>query len=271
MYGCKVLSLARCWRQDVGGTYQGKREREEGMAQSILVRRLEALFRGGTTVGTRLPGLRLSHFWRVGVCLAALNLLIFPSTLESATAREAAASQPDSPRDFKSVEFSQFVGEVNRELLLPLNVTVPKRYEKVSFAEAQEGYSFWMPPEEAEGVASTGDLPGNTGYFYTKVSLEVGYDRDQDLFLGFEDRDAGAEARSMGIEDLEWHRGEFGGYPALVTQFTNPITGGVHYGVYIATLYEGIVFYVVYVPPADESSVGTTTWDHFISTVQPLE
>jgi hypothetical protein len=164
---------------------------------------------------------------------------------------------------FRVLSFAEFIGDVNESLRLPLKVAIPVNYEQAELPTERPDYSYWMPPEKVKTVLESGDLPVDTGYFYSKISLDVAYDADKKLFVGFEDRDPAAEAKQHGMENLEWERVDLRGHPAIFYRFQAASTKRVHYNAYIATLYEGIVFYIAYTPPDGDSTGGAKTWGRF--------
>jgi len=168
-------------------------------------------------------------------------------------------------QDFKVIRFGEFVGEVNDELkALPLEVAIPGKFERAKFPELPHDYSFWMPPEQARAVPAIGHMPTQTGYFYSKISQDVGYDAQKQIFAGIEDHDSAAEARQHGFEIKPERAVLRGGYPAIFVSIVDPNKERL-YGVYIATLHEEIVFYIAYTPPAGDPLGGANTWNRFRS------
>lgn len=172
-------------------------------------------------------------------------------------------SVPPKDQGFRVLPFAEFIGDVSESLRLPLKVAIPVNYELAKLPSERPDYSYWMPPEKVKTVLESGDLPVDTGYFYSKISLDVAYDADKKLFVGFEDRDPAAEMKQHGGENLEWERVDLRGYPAIFYRIQNASTKRVHYNAYIATLYEGIVFYIAYTPPDGDSTGGAKTWGRF--------
>lgn len=207
--------------------------------------------------------------WRPFARVGKFGIPILLLLALACSARQTTIVQvPDNQRS-KVLRFGEFVGDVNSDLHLPLDVVIPASYELAHLPGAPDDYSYWMPPERVEAVSKSGDLPADTGFFYSKISLGVGYDASRGIFAGIEDRDAAsqeAEMKQAGMEDLQTERALLqGGYPAMFTSFRNAAANRVHYNVYIATLYESIVFYVSYTPPDGDSTGGAHTWSRFRS------
>lgn len=193
--------------------------------------------------------------------LGALLLCV----LACATQKVSPAKLPDD-QGFKTLRFADFVGKANESVRqLPLEVAIPAHYERAKLPDAPEDYSYWMPRDRVKAVAESGDLPADTGYFYSKISLDVGYDADKKLFVGFEDQDPAAKMKAAGIQDFTWKRTDVHGYPAIFCQFRNPSTKQIQYSSYIAPLYEGMVFFVSYAPPNGDPAGGEKTWSRFRS------
>jgi hypothetical protein len=172
---------------------------------------------------------------------------------------------PDD-RGFRTLKFAEFAGDVNEALLrLPFTIMIPASYERAKLPGVPDDYSYWMPRDRVKAVSESGDLPSDTGYFYSKISLDVAYDPEKKLFVGFEDRDPAAEMKKAGIEGFVWERADLHGYPAIFCRFQSLKTKQAQYGAYLATLNEDIVFFVSYTSPAGDPTQGEKTWSRFRS------
>jgi hypothetical protein len=175
---------------------------------------------------------------------------------------------PELPHDqgFKALTFAAFAGDFDKSLQLPLEIVIPTIYERAQLPPTvPDDYSYWMPHEKMKAALESGDLPADTGYFYSKISLNVGYDAEKKLFVGIEDRDSAAEMKAAGIENFTWERADLHGYPAIFCRFKSAGTKQVLYSVYIAALSESLVFYVSYTPPLGDPAGGEKTWSRFRS------
>jgi hypothetical protein len=180
------------------------------------------------------------------------------------SAQQGSIAEPPKDPGSKALRFGDFVGDVNTDLRLPLQVVIPAKYEKVSLPGAPGDYSYWMPPSRVQAVKESGDLPVDTGFFYSKIALAVGYDKARGIFAGFEGQDTATELKKAGIEGFQAERVVLpGGYPAIFWRFQNSATKRVHYSAYIATLSDSITFYFSYTPPDGDSSGGEDTWNRF--------
>lgn len=192
------------------------------------------------------------------VILSIVTLCALGCATQKVAPPELAADQ-----GFKALTFAEFAG--NESLRLPLGVVIPERYERAQLPNVPEDYSYWMPHDRVKAVAASGDLPVDTGYFYGKISRDVGYDAGKKLFVGFEDRDPAAAMKAAGIKDFTWERADLHGYPAIFCRLKTPGTKQVQHSVYIASLSESLVFYVSYTPPLGDPAGGEKTWSRFRS------
>jgi hypothetical protein len=207
-------------------------------------------------------GIVLTWYLKTRLISLPIALLI----AQACTTSQPTTVKSAAPKDFKVIRFGDFVGAVNDELkALPLEVAIPVEYERATFPQIPHDYSFWMRPEQARAVPAIGHMPTDTGYFYSKISEDVGYNAQKQIFAGVEDSDNAAVARQLGVESIKLERTVLrGGYPAVFISIENPPTKRL-YGVYIATLSEEIVFYIAYTPPATNALRAANTWNRFRS------
>lgn len=202
------------------------------------------------------------------VCLGLLLMLASAcSTSRPLPVRVQPAADPEATGN-KVVRFEQFVGEglLAEEVLLPLEVVIPAQYEPFKFPQADPNlFSYWMPKEQGEAALQSGELPASGGYFYSKISLDVGFDEEKGIFVGMEDADYFAKAKEHGMENVKWERSAARRYPAIFGQFDVIDENRTIYFAYIAPLYETNVFYIAYIPPVEDSSRGVKTWSRFRS------
>ena len=166
---------------------------------------------------------------------------------------------------FKVLTFAEFAGDLDEILRLPFGFVIPAQYERAHFPNVPEDYSYWMPTGKVKAALESGDLPVDTGYLYSKISLDVGYDKEKNLFVGFEDQDVAAKMKEAGVKDFTWERADLQGYPAIFCRFKTPGTKQVLYSAYIAALSESLVFFVSYTPPIGDPAGGEKTWSRFRS------
>ncbi len=206
-----------------------------------------------------------------GFCPAyALTAFRFVVLVAIAAGALACATQkvppPEVPtgQGFKTMKFGEFIGEVNERFqLLPFEVTIPASYERANLPAAPSDYSYWMPRERVKAVADSGDLPADTGFFYSKIAEGVAYDPEKKGFVGFDVQQLAEAMDKLGATNFKWERAELRGYPAIFYQFVNPRTKQLQHNAYIATLYEGIVFFISYVPPSADAASGEKAWSRF--------
>lgn len=151
------------------------------------------------------------------------------------------------------------------EAVPPLEVAVPASFERATLPDSLQDVSYWMPPDRVQAAVDSGALPTDTGYFYTKLSPDVAYDAKKNLFVGFEDQDNTEEFKQLGIQDFQWKRMSFRGYPAVVSSFTHPTKKTGRYNMYIVTLSDSMVIHIAYTAPDGDPARGAETWNQFLS------
>lgn len=149
------------------------------------------------------------------------------------------------------------------EAVPPLKVVIPASFERANLPDSYGSY--WMPPDRVQAAAESGALPTDTGYFYAKLSPDVAYDAEKNIFVGFEDQDNTEEFKQLGIEDFQWKRMSFRGYPAVVSSFTHPTKKTGRYNMYIVTLSDSMVIHIAYTAPDGDAARGADTWNQFLA------
>jgi len=191
-------------------------------------------------------------------CLTLCSLLLC-----GAFAQAADKSSPCAPT--KTVPFDKFM----KGLLIgsvPLGVPVPKGYEPTRFGSESLGYSYWMLPKEASKAERSHKLPVQTGYMYGKLSLDVGYDAQRDLFLNVED--AGEALLSSGIRDVHLERARIGNHALLFMDAVLADGKRKVSSVYVALNVATHVAYLTYVPPKWDRASGDCYWEKFKTAVK---
>lgn len=138
-------------------------------------------------------------------------------------------------------------------------VVVPSAYEPAVLPKANVGYSYWMKPEDVAASNATGDLPGHNGYMYGKLSPNVGYDAQRDLFIGLEEP-ASIEKAKRQMADLVIERYRSGPYAIVLMSFATPDRKTVVYSMYVATNISTNVVYIALRPPGNSAEAGEKIW-----------
>lgn len=152
----------------------------------------------------------------------------------------------------KTVSLTAFMRD---ELAAPiaLPIPVPSDYEPASTPNAPIGHSYWMRPKDAKKATSTGNLPSKNGYMYGKISLDVGYDKDSDIFVGIEDPGSISRAKSS-FSSLAIERCRFEDHPVLLLKAE--ISGKLVYAAYVATGIDTNTVYLAIRPEKNSRAVG---------------
>jgi hypothetical protein len=139
-------------------------------------------------------------------------------------------------------------------------VIVPSEFEPAILPKANLGYSYWMRPEDVTHANASGQLPGQHGYMYGKLSPNVGYDARRDLFVGLEDPEALAKAKAQ-MPSLAIERYRFGAHPIVLFSFTSEDRKKFAYAMYVATNIDTNVVYIALRPPGNSQEVGEQIWN----------
>jgi len=136
--------------------------------------------------------------------------------------------------ELKNVPFDTFMQHaISESISIPLSIPVPKSYEDVSPKGAPVGYFYWMRPEDVEEVERTSDLPSKNGYMSGRISLDVGYDKSKDVFMGAEDREIVRQMKQA-FGDFKMSRFRAGGHPVLIVSCRAKQSGKLVYAMYVA-------------------------------------
>lgn len=170
----------------------------------------------------------------------------------------AVAADARDPVEYRIVALDAFMQEpALRDI--PFGVPVPVEYEAVALDDAPVSYVYWMRESDAPRARKTGDLPGKAGHMYGKVSLDVGYDKEEDLFLGAEEAESLARAHEI-FTDLKIERFDHPSYPALVFSATIGESNRRVYAVYVATGIGSNTVYIALRPKGNKREVGEFLW-----------
>jgi hypothetical protein len=95
---------------------------------------------------------------------------------------------------------------------------------------------------------------------YGKISLDVGYDKARDIFIGVEEPET-LKAAKAAFADVKIERLKAGGHPALLIQMRQRQTNKTMYALYIALGIETNTVYIALRPPNNSSEVGQFIWE----------
>ncbi|TNC99076.1 MAG: hypothetical protein FD121_485 [Gallionellaceae bacterium] len=160
---------------------------------------------------------------------------------------------------FKTVPLDEFM-QKQLAIKLPIPIPVVEAYQESKLPGASVGYSYWMQPEDVEAVKTTGDLPSEHGYMYGKITQSVGYDKSKDIFIGVEDPQSLAKAKSY-FATLTLERYQFDGHAILLVKMASADAKKIAYAMYIATNLETNVVYIALRPPRNSEEVGDALFE----------
>ncbi|MDP1633303.1 MAG: hypothetical protein Q8L69_01315 [Gallionellaceae bacterium] len=160
---------------------------------------------------------------------------------------------------FKTVPLDEFM-QNQLAIKLPIPVPVVEAYQASKLPGAPVGYSYWMRPEDVEAVKTSGDLPSEHGYMYGKITQSVGYDKSKDMFVGAEDPQSLAKAKSY-FPTLTLERYQFDGHAILLVKMASADAKKIAYAMYIATNLETNVIYIALRPPRNSEEVGDALFE----------
>lgn len=170
----------------------------------------------------------------------------------------SSVAQADDPIKIKAVRFDDFMRR-SLAVSIPLSIPVPAEYEAAELPKAGIGQYYWMRPSDVAEANRTSDLPSGNGYMYGKVSPDVAYDKDKNLFVGVEDQASLQRMKAAFQVSLE--RLHAGAHEVLLGTFMEPRSQKRAYFMYVATNIETNVVYVAFRPPANSQEIGDFVWE----------
>lgn len=189
---------------------------------------------------------------------ASLSLLIVFLMFSSASAVEMKTVQVD---DF-------FAGQLQP---LPLKWKIPAAYVFAKGLEVDETYSYWMLPEEVKPAIVSKDLPANTGYVWGKLSIDVGYFKEEKKFSHEDDYKQQMEEK--GWKFITEKKRDVSGFALIASTFAyNPddaATRRLIFSAYIATNIDTNCIFLAYSAPKNLTEVeAQKVWDTIIDSIE---
>lgn len=146
-----------------------------------------------------------------------------------------------------------------------LTLRVPGAYRHAAMGEDYEEYAHWMRPADARRARRSGDLPVANGFMYGKVSLDVGYDAERDVFIGAEDIET--ELRKAGYDGVRTEKIERNGHALLFVEAIERKENKPLYSLFVATGPGTTVVFIAWRPPDNDRRIGDCFWKAFRDTV----
>ena len=166
----------------------------------------------------------------------------------------------DKPAKLKHVSLDEFMSG-DLAVSIPLQLSVPVQYDHVELPSAGTSYHYWMLKSEATHADATGDLPGDSGYMYAKISENAVYRSEKGVFRGLEDMTADEQAEFSAVfSDVHMERCKAGKFPALLLTLTDKKTGYRIHNMYVATLIDTNVVFIALIAPHKHQEIGDLVW-----------
>jgi len=163
------------------------------------------------------------------------------------------------PVEFRLVLLNEFMQNLIEDSY-PISIPVPVEYEATQPDMAPDGYSYWMPPKDLIRSNKKGDLPVKKGFMYGKISMNVGYDVKEDIFIGAEDPIYLKQAEKY-FNDFHMERSKVGEHSILLVKMTDKESSKRSYSMYIATNIATNVIYIAFSPAKNSKKIGEFYWE----------
>ena len=149
--------------------------------------------------------------------------------------------------ELKPVPLLEFMkGDLNQSF--PVDILVPKEYQSYEFEADEAGKYYWMRPKDAKKAIKSSELPIKKGFMYGKVTTNVGYDINKDLFIGIEDESTQKQMEGY-LDEFLMERVDVSGYPVLLVKMVLKETKKPSYLIYLATKIASNVVVIAHIPP----------------------
>jgi len=142
----------------------------------------------------------------------------------------------------------------------PINILVPTEYQAFEFAADEPGKYYWMRPKDAIKAIKSDELPIKKGFMYGKITMNVDYDANKDLFIGVEDAETQKQMETY-FDEFSMQRALVSGYPVLLIRMMHKEVKKPTYLMYIATKISTNVLVVTYIPPRYSVKKGDYVWE----------
>jgi hypothetical protein len=186
-----------------------------------------------------------------------------PSMLLACAGVAAGADRASGCIDSRPVPFDEFFN--GRLGSVPLRLPVPSTYQAVAVDSKDDTLHYWFPPDQAEQVRRTGDLPAGSGYVYGRLSRDVGYHSEHRAFdIEGRERDLG----QLGFTNVRMERARVNEHAVLFVEFVETKTGRKAYMAYVALNQGTAAAFVAFVPPGNVSLLGDCFWKYFKTVVK---
>jgi hypothetical protein len=170
------------------------------------------------------------------------------------------------PVELKLIPLNDFMQNLV-EGTYPISIPVPVEYEAVLDDSSLEEYSYWMRKKDVKKAKRTGDLPVRKGFMFGKISLNVGYDSKEDIFINAEEPHNKSKFTSY-FDDVHYERLRVGVHEILLIKFTDKKSKARAYTMYIATNIATNVIYIAYRPAKNSKNIGDFYWKKLMTEIK---
>jgi len=198
-----------------------------------------------------------------------------PFTIIEAVPTPAPPPTPVSTPDvagFLHVALSEFVP---LDFGLPISLDIPGDYAHFDIRN-RDGRYIWMHPAEGQApeFPTDFDLP-DSAFFFVGPSLKVGYDADEDHFIGMPESAADLQAavEGQGVDVRRLERQDLPDFPVLIMEYQGPTGVGTETRTIITTfLATGTGTHTILIQfffaTGAETAVDRAIWERFESSLK---
>lgn len=185
-------------------------------------------------------------------------LLLAAALLAAAVPGIARAQDPEPMREMDFDEFTRH-GFIRN---LPVRFRVPAGYVAVS-PDGRASRTYWASPADSAAQAADPEHGMRDGFYSVTVSMNVGYDRDNDRFFGADGDETRMKANfeAQGFTDVSLERHRVNGYPVLFVEAAR--NGRRSMIAYVAALVETNVVFAFYAHPDPIRELDRARWIAF--------
>jgi hypothetical protein len=188
-----------------------------------------------------------------------MRSFLFAAVLLLAAVPGAAFAQPAEP--MRDLDFNEFTREAFIRNL-PVHFSIPAGYVPLS-PDGRATRTYWMSPADSAAQAADPEHTMRDGFYSVTLSLNVGYDADNDLFIGGETNETTMKAafEGQGFTGVALDRHLVNGHPVL---FVEAEKDGRHVMiVYVASLVDSNVVFAFYSHPTPIRELDGARWAAF--------
>jgi hypothetical protein len=151
---------------------------------------------------------------------------------------------------------------------IPVQIPIPVKYRLAQLKAANFGYTYWLRPEDVKAANAAQDLPVKHGWMYAKITTDVGYDQQRNLFIGLEEPESLQAAKRV-MKEISMERRQVGNHQIVLLKATAIANNVRVYGMYVATNIDTNVVYIAYRPEKNSKEIGDFVWNKLRESLSP--